>query len=564
MMRDLQSKEQKHTRMQYRVLSLLVLLAGVLRVVDCDVSITVVSLKDVDRDPNPNYGVYFATQAAAGLANRNGPLVYILDSQDDEFWMDSLLLTAKKTHISWQDFLHASYAKYGGILFNEEAEDMLPSVATVAGVLSAVPINAALLSTYSNTTIVFDSTNAWSSVEDAVNSTANAYLQQTSSLAFQSGQLILRGYLVDWLVQQRLFTQYMPSGCVPLSGQKSLLRSIVDRSPWPLPVRVYGYNSLNPLFGGDLWEAETDCIDVMGQIATSQASNLAFWSQLDKFDPSLAPGQPLGPLVQAPQLPEIVYNASKTYVALVYGDMDNIVFVEGFAKQHMLAREKQCGGLNDKFTCFPLTWTLSPNLIEVAPQIMRWYYQRGAATGRDWFIMPPSGTLYSYPGVMPSNVQADYVQQQNQQAYIMNTEGSVHWEWIFTWKHAWDSYFPRYQNTSGTHYFFLNNVPWVFPIPGMELEHETYRVVADNVVGFKPAFNWQENGPSGGDPGNSTAIAARTNNLRVGSLQYIYVIQNTPYTSIADMVTQLDDHVELVSYMQLAQLALARNAQRLN
>ena len=77
----------------------------------------------------------------------------------------------------------------------------------------------------------------------------------------------------------------------------------------------------------------------------------------------------------------------------------------------------------------------------------------------------------------------------------------------------------------------------------------------EGVVGFKPAFNWQENGASGGDPGNSTHIAGRINKLAIGSIHYVYIIQNTPIESVFDMVEQLDDHIVLVEGHQLADLA---------
>ncbi len=113
-----------------------------------------------------------------------------------------------------------------------------------------------------------------------------------------------------------------------------------------------------------------------------------------------------------------------------------IDFVQSFARDHMQTRVARCTSPGSK--CFPLSWTLSPNLIKFSPEILRWYFAQGAKTGgHDWFIMPPSGTLYAYPGEMSADVQAAYVQQQTEQATIMDTRGSVHWEWIFSWPAAW-------------------------------------------------------------------------------------------------------------------------------
>ena len=104
---------------------------------------------------------------------------------------------------------------------------------------------------------------------------------------------------------------------------------------------------------------------------------------------------------------------------------------------HMKERVQLCA--NATTPCFPFTWTLSPNLLAMAPNMIRWYYSMAAQTGsRDFFIMPPSGTLYSYPAMMPLDVQAEYVQQQTAQAQLMNTTGTIHWEVLcdFTERHC--------------------------------------------------------------------------------------------------------------------------------
>ena len=47
--------------------------------------------------------------------------------------------------------------------------------------------------------------------------------------------------------------------------------------------------------------------------------------------------------------------------------------------------------------CFPLMWSLSPHLLTLAPAMARWFYAGAAATGADYFVLPPSGHLYAYP-----------------------------------------------------------------------------------------------------------------------------------------------------------------------
>jgi hypothetical protein len=56
--------------------------------------------------------------------------------------------------------------------------------------------------------------------------------------------------------------------------------------------------------------------------------------------------------------------------------------------------------------------------------------------------------------------------------------------------------------------------------------------------------------------GNSTHIANRINTLALGAIQYVYIIQNTPIEDVFDMVDQLAENVEVVSHVQLADLAV--------
>ena len=515
------------------------------------------ALVAVDVSTTPAGPVPVAVLSAAGLDNRNAASVYVLQDSYDSFWASTLLSQPLPQPITPSTYLESAFRTHGAILYSSAASvngSLLPAIVTLAGLLDAIPMDVETLQPlYPGTKIVMDVRKAFNTPEDGVSFCVKVGLNRTTSLAMQDGmRLYQQGSLADWIVNQRLFAMYLPNGCVPFTSDNALLKDVVNASPWSRPVRVYGYNSLDVLFGGDLFEAETNCVDVLGQVATAGTINLSFMQYLNP----LTPGSPK--LVQPPS-PPVTYNASKSYVALVYGDMDNIDFVYTFGSDHMRERASRCNG---SAMCFPLTWTLSPNLIKLAPAMMRWYFKTAATTGgRDWFIMPPCGTLYSYPGEMPSDVQGLYVTAQNEQAAIMNTTGSVHWEWIFTWSAAWNNYFPRYNvSTSGVHAFFLNNVPWVIPILDMWLAGETYRWAGapDDpaaVVGFRPAFNWQENGPGGGNPGNASTIAGLVNALPLGSVQYIYVIQNTPLSSVFDMVSMLEPHVQLLGYEQLIEAA---------
>ena len=123
-----------------------------------------------------------------------------------------------------------------------------------------------------------------------------------------AGDRLVDGHLADWIVQQKLFTQYLKKQCIPFTSVKDDFNDAIKASNWELfvlnindkkldildqkkkkkktrfifniysslilsppqkhhrPVRVYGYNGLDVLFGGDVFEAETDCNRHLGQV----------------------------------------------------------------------------------------------------------------------------------------------------------------------------------------------------------------------------------------------------------------------------------------------------------
>ena len=81
-------------------------------------------------------------------------------------------------------------------------------------------------------------------------------------------------------------------------------------------------------------------------------------------------------------------------------------------------------------TCPPLTWTISPHLARVAPDLLRWYYDQSHATQKDYFALPPSGHLYAYPSSMPDTDQDRFVAATEKDARVLGVTGTVHWDWF--------------------------------------------------------------------------------------------------------------------------------------
>jgi hypothetical protein len=178
----------------------------------------------------------------------------------------------------------------------------------------------------------------------------------------------------------------------------------------------------------------------------------------------------------------LTYDPTKSYIAFVVGDGDNLAFVkDGEASRKTWIKERVAWCETNE--CFPLSWTLSPHLLYVAPDIMEWYYKQALVTGADSFVLPPSGHLYSYPGSMPDAVQAEFVELTERDAQLMDTNGIAGWEISTTWLNAFQKYFPRYTSNNIINAIFALNVPYITPILTAPFS-DTYEVVNENLVVF--------------------------------------------------------------------------------
>jgi hypothetical protein len=90
-------------------------------------------------------------------------------------------------------------------------------------------------------------------------------------------------------------------------------------------------------------------------------------------------------------------NAAIHTVCFLMTDGDNIQWLT-----HDFATSKKWYNADERGS-FPLGWTVSPALSELAPPIMKYLYDNAynTTTGRDYFVAAPSGLGYFYPETFP-------------------------------------------------------------------------------------------------------------------------------------------------------------------
>ncbi|MCB9727106.1 MAG: hypothetical protein H6744_03155 [Deltaproteobacteria bacterium] len=411
-----------------------------------------------------------AVQACAGLKNRAlGGSVYVQMDAADAKWLEELELVPGEV-VSASAFVQRCVAAFPACVrySYSEQQALLPNILTVASVLGALPVDVDLDIACEST--AFDATQelaTHSAPFEATQYVFEKYGAQTTGLA-----MLNPGYdtqpdsledpplsrdmpaaMVDLAFSQKLFVVFLINGCVDPHPEHEVLTQVVNESGWPTPVGVYGYNNSWNI-GGYLYEAQTRCLDSrnMGAIAT-ETGNLSFFST--RRPPIESAGE-----LQGNPPEEVVYDPSKTYVAFVVGDGDNVRFIMTTRSAWIRQRIAQCEGAEE--ACAPLSWSVSPHLTWMAPDVLEWYYAASRRTGRDSFILPPSGHLYAYPTSLNEADQARFVTATEQDARVLGVTGVVHWDWFETWDVAEDHFLPRYARAEGTvRGVFPVNVPYM-------------------------------------------------------------------------------------------------------
>jgi len=494
-------------------------------------------------------------------------------------WLNDTEPDVTATDISVPAFLdecYASGALKGYIKYNyTEQKAVIPNLVSMAAVMDSVILEDG--DDGIGLDLVFDATAEWKSFDafDATTYMFENYIQNTTGLCKSNPGLDVHGNhplnppltgdmnvgLMDFVVKNRLFNFFLNLGCAPGTAEHKLMEKIANYEGFKKPVTVWGYDDTFGAWAGDKFEAETDCVSEhnLGQVASNGFTNLAFFSQSDPIEDEL---------LQNPGIDSLSFEKNKSYVSFIIGDGDNLNIVKGQHKDWWEDRKEFCiSGKNwpqynitAENACFPLVWTISPQLLDVAPAMIQWYYDQAALTTADYFILPPSGHLYSYPGAMSAVDQNSYKALTERDAQKMNISGTVHWEWFSKWKSAL-SYFEKFSADENpiVNGFHLVNVPFVFPIEEIFGTHDK-KVLDDKVVLFK-SREWRGCREKTHDKTlySPDELAEEINGYSPGTVKSLYLTQDggLNMTHVYELVGKLDlSKTVIVNQEDLVKMAL--------
>jgi len=525
----------------------------------------------VEVDPATPAPLQLAVQACAGLSNRKlGGSVYVKTEANDAQWLDELDMTPRDV-VDAADFLATCVAEFPTCVRYAYADQqrLLPSILTAAAALGAVPLDSGMSDACDN--VVLDATVEFADKTTPYLATQYVfenYLDKTTGLAMLNpgydtaardlaNPALVRDMppaLVDYVFSQKLFVVFLVNGCIGGNPERQLLSDVVNSGQWPTPLGVYGYNN-SWLIGGYVFEAQTRCLDSrnMGAIPT-ETGNLSF------FSTRRAPILEAGELERnAPE--DVEYDPSKTYVAFVVGDGDNVRFIMTTRKEWLRQRLADCAQADSP--CAPLTWTISPHLPSLAPDVLGWYFRSSRQTGKDYFTLPPSGHLYAYPTSLRDEEQDRFVAATERDARILGVHGTVHWDWNGTWRDAENEFLPKYARADGViRGVFPVNVPYALSAFPWWPSEQFFRVLTGDdggaVVVFRPR-EWR--GVDDRDdefflsPQN---MAAELAGYPAGTVTWVYMTSDGGLSlenSFMELERLLPERVQLVSADTAARLA---------
>jgi len=540
------------------------------------------AFKVVEMAPDTAPTLQLAVQACVGLYNREtGGSVYVRRRENDDRWLNELNLTPDEIITDARSFLDGCLADFQRcVRYDYDSQQhLIPNIITVGAVLGAVPLDEEMGATCSNA--VFDAVEAFKTRNTRALATRyvyDTYVEYTTGWAMLNPGFEVRPkeisdlwdppivrdvdpFLVDFVFSQKLFVTFLVNGCIGGTEESALLDEMAAVNPWPRPIGVYGYANYWHI-GGDLFESQTLCSASrnMGAIP-SEVYNLSFFSTMR------------GPITDPDEIrqnePEDVdYDPDHTYVAFLVGDGDNTAFILDQRAEWMRQRTEDCAA--GEGSCPPLTWTVSPHLPRLAPDVLKWYYARSHETGKDYFALPPSGHLYALPASMEETVVQDqFVAATEEDARLLGTRSTVHWEWLGTWQVAEETLLPRYARREGPiQGVFPVNVPYMIPIASWKPGQFFKRIEGPDggkVALFRPR-EWRGVDGGGGVTGlehefylTPESMAEELGGYPRGTVTGVYMTSDGGLNlrnSVMELVKFLPEHVRLVSADTAARLAL--------
>ena len=349
----------------------------------------------------------------AGLVNRGPARIYVVESDDDEFWLNEIDPALPRTHApavgnELLDYLLELYRdSVGGlVLYDPTLPDTINVATTLAALRSGLVVSpaqaGALQKEPHRLPILADlRAHGWRAGLQAYAWACGHLLPECSRELVAGLGPGIQSRLRSFLVAHRVFTCWLDARkayCAPWRHQlseRSLFKRILAHFP---PGAVHLGWFVSEPFGIRLTSRAA-----LLTLASDHCGNLEIWSTLPARS-RMAAGDDQAPARVPDRHPRPSLNEggwgrkNTTYVSFTISDGDNLQYC-----QHHLLRL-----WNDPARgSVPLGWTISPALQQVMPDLASFY--RRTASAKDEFIAGPSGATYLLPSCLPRAQRAAFL-----------------------------------------------------------------------------------------------------------------------------------------------------------
>ncbi len=331
-----------------------------------------------------------------GLINRGPARIYVIENNDDEFWLQQLdpALPCVRPEIAGEAVLGHLLREHGEqvaglVIYDPGLLDTRNVASTLAALRSGLVVSPEIASRlqeepYRLSILADLRVHGWTSRLQAYIWAYRHLLAECSPDLCAGLDPRNCGCLRSYLVTQRVFTcwldarQVAPSSAAGWYSERGFFKRVLASFH---PGTLYLGWFVNEPFGIRL----TSRAAIL-TLASDHCTNLAIWSSLPGESQATSSSVTHTP----PEQVHEPWDANATYLSFTISDGDNLQYC-----QHYLLRlwgDPARGSL-------PLGWTMAPALWQTTPRLADFYRQ--SATEHDELIAGPSGAAYILPSYWP-------------------------------------------------------------------------------------------------------------------------------------------------------------------
>ncbi len=308
------------------------------------------------------------------IAQSSGDQLYVVDGNSSATWLNEMQEAYNipvKRFVKVSDIL-SHYASTGLIKgyivyepYKKRKSHSVNVATTLSGILGGIAVSRSLIPTVNQAGItnelidVSDKDEKWLMSEYGNKMDKSLAADLTPEISLN---------LRDYMAMTRGFVFRDDNAKNNWSWRTSILTSLDYLG------HCFGY------YGADEWGMVNNASQLaVTMIPSDYAANLSTLSSI--YDTT--------GLKQRPAAKDVETEENVHYVTFLVSDGDNVAFNFNYLCEYYSAA---CHG------SFPLGFTLSPTLYDLAPAVMRWYFD--SAKDTDYFVAGPSGSGYIFPSKM--------------------------------------------------------------------------------------------------------------------------------------------------------------------